>query len=116
RIEDLAAYGAKLLRLEGAAAPTVQRESLFFATDGGEQDPTFFSRKYMAEPLAAHVRDDLKLKTTEITGEKATKANLLSALQKTKAALVYTASHGLGATSESQEVQERFNGAICCQQ
>ena len=115
RIEDLSAYGAKLMRLEAAPAPVVARESLFFATDAGEQDPTFFSRKYMAEPLAAHVRDDLKLKTTMIAGDQATKANLLAALHKTKAALVYTASHGLGATSESQQVQERYNGAICCQ-
>jgi len=114
-IEDLDAYTKKLLRLEAARAPVVERETLFFATDGGTEDPTYFSRKYMAEPLAAHVRQDIKLKTTEIVGDKATKANLVAALKKTKAALVYTASHGLGATSESQAVQEKFNGAICCQ-
>jgi hypothetical protein len=115
QIDELAAYVAKLLRLEAAPEPTAAREALFFATDGGLEDPTYFSRKYMAEPLAAHVRDKHKLKTTEIVGEAATKANLLDALKQTKAGLVYTASHGLGATSETQAVQARYNGAICCQ-
>jgi hypothetical protein len=115
QIEDLAVYAAKLLRLEAAPDPVVAREALFFATDAGPKDPTYFSRKYMAEPLAAHVRDDLKFKTTEIFGDVATKANLLQALKQTKAGLVYTASHGLGATSETQSVQTQYNGAICCQ-
>jgi len=115
RIEDLAAYAAKLLRLETGRSPVAEREALFFATDAGTEDPTYFSRKYMAEPLASHVRQDLKVKTTEIVGDQATKANLLAALRKTKAALIYTASHGLGATSESQQVQAKYNGAICCQ-
>lgn len=115
RIEDLAAYVAKLLRLEAAPDPIVEREALFFATDGGLEDPTYFSRKYMAEPLAAHVRDKHKFKTTELAGEEATKANLLQAFKQSKAGLVYTASHGLGATSETQAVQTRYNGAICCQ-
>lgn len=114
-IEELAAYVTKLLRLEAAPAPTVAREALFFATDGGLEDPTYFSRKYMSEPLAAHVRDKHKLKTTEIVGESATKANLLDALKQTRAGLIYTASHGLGATREAQTVQTRYNGAICCQ-
>ena len=115
RIEDLGVYVDKLLRLEAAPEPIVEREALFFATDGGLEDPTYFSRKYMAEPLAAHVRDEHKFKTTEIMGEEATKANLLKALKQTKAGLVYTASHGLGATSETMSVQTRYNGAICCQ-
>jgi hypothetical protein len=115
RIEDLGVYVDKLLRLEAAPDPIVEREALFFATDGGLEDPTYFSRKYMAEPLAAHVRDEHKFKTTEIMGEEATKANLLKALKQTRAGLVYTASHGLGATSETMAVQTRYNGAICCQ-
>jgi hypothetical protein len=113
--EELAAYVEKLLRLEAAPAPTATREALFFATDAGLDDPTYFSRKYMVEPLAAHVRNKLKLKTTELLGEAATKTNLLDALKQTKAGLVYTASHGLGATTETQAVQTRYNGAICCQ-
>jgi len=115
RVDELAAYVAKLLRLEASPDPTVTREALFFATDAGPEDPTYFSRKYMAEPLAAHVRDKHKFKTTEIVGDDATKANLLTALKQTKAGLVYTASHGLGATSETMAVQTRYNGAICCQ-
>jgi len=115
RIEDLVAYAAKILRLETARAPAVTREALFFATDAGTQDPTYFSRKYMAEPLAAYAKTSHNFKVTQIMGDEATKAALLAALRKTTAALVYTASHGLGATTESQEVQEKYNGAICCQ-
>jgi hypothetical protein len=115
QIDELAGYVAKLLRLEAAPGPVVEREALFFATDGGLEDPTYFSRKYMAEPLAAHVRDRHKFTTTEIAGEAATKANLLQAFKQSKAGLVYTASHGLGATSETQATQTRYNGAICCQ-
>lgn len=115
KVEDLAAYAGKLLRLEAAPAPVVEREALFFATDAGPEDPTFFSRKYMAEPLAAHVRQQHKVKTTEIVGDDATKAKLLAALRQSKAGLVYTASHGLGAVEETQVTQQRYNGAICCQ-
>jgi hypothetical protein len=115
KMEDLASYVAKLLRLEAAPGPVVEREALFFATDAGPDDPTYFSRKYMAEPLAGHVRTKHKFKTTELMGEEATKAKLLDALRKTKAGLVYTASHGLGAITETQVVQMQYNGAICCQ-
>ena len=114
KVEDYATYCGKLLGLEGAPAPVVTREALFFATDGGLEDPTYFSRKYMAEPLAKHVRDSHRLATTEIAGEEATKGKLLDAFKTSKAALVYTASHGLGATSETAQVQAQFNGAICC--
>ena len=112
--EDLATYASKLIRLESASDPTVSREALFFATDGGLEDPTYFSRKYMAEPLSTYVRDTHKLGIKTIFGDDATKANLLDTLKQSKAGLVYTASHGLGATSEPQAVQAKYNGAICC--
>jgi len=116
KLEDFAAYAAKLLRLEGAPAPVVEREALFFATDGGANDPTYFSRKYMAEPLSAQVREKHGFKTTELMGDEATKAKLLAALKQSKAGLVYTASHGLGALSETLVTQMKYNGAICCRQ
>ena len=115
KVEDFATYAAKLLRLEQAPDPVVTRDALFFAPDAGMEDPTFFSRKYMAEPLAKHVRDQHKLATTLIAGDDATKPKLLDALRTSKAGLVYTASHGLGAFTESAAVQAKFNGAICCQ-
>lgn len=114
-LDDLENYVKKLIRIETADEPAVMRESVLFATDGGIQDPTYFSRKYMVEPLEKYINDDLSCETYSIIGDKATKTNLLDALSKRKPAFVYTASHGLGATDKSYEVQKKYNGAICCQ-
>jgi len=113
--DHLSAYVAKLLRLETGPGPVVERDAVFFAPDAGGSDPTYFSRKYMAEPLAEHVRETLSVATRMIVGEAATKAALTSALRGRHPALVYTASHGLGALYESCETQKQVNGAICCQ-
>lgn len=113
--DDLKQYVDKLLRLEKASAPTVTRDVMFFAPDGGLDDPTHFSRQYMAEPLAAHVEKELKFTMHKKIGDEATKTNLLAALRGHTPSLVYTASHGLGAISEPLETQKRYNGAICCQ-
>lgn len=112
---DLKTYVEKVIRLEKAQEPVVNREALIFATDGGTGDPTYFSHHYMAEPLAQYICDECKFKTTTIAGKKATKTELTTALLKDKPALVYTASHGLGATSEPLDFQKKVNGAICCQ-
>lgn len=114
-LEDLQQYVDKLLRLEKAAAPTVSRDVIFFAPDAGADDPTHFSRRYMAEPLAEHVGKELGFPTRIVAADKATKANLIATLRSQNPTLVYTASHGLGAINESVETQKRYNGAICCQ-
>jgi hypothetical protein len=114
-IAELAGYVTKLLRLEQAPEPVVNREAVVFAPDGGPQDPTFFSRRYMAQPLAELMAKDLKLATTSIVGEQATKSGLATSLRGKKPAFVYTASHGLGALDSPIDVQTRYNGAICCQ-
>jgi len=113
--DDLRKYVEKLLRLENASDPVVTREAYFFAPDGGADDPTHFSRKYMAQPLADHVEKDLKFTVQSVLGDKATKTNLLTLLRGHTPALVYTASHGLGALSEPLDTQKQYNGAICCQ-
>jgi hypothetical protein len=115
-LDDLKHYVDKLIRLETAAEPVVAREAILFAPDGGLSDPTYFSREYMVKPLAEHIRDTFGLETKAIVGDDATKANLLDVLGISNPALVYTASHGLGATTEPFEAQKRYNGAICCQQ
>jgi hypothetical protein len=113
--DDLEQYVSKLIRLEDAPEPVVDREAILFATDGGMTDPTFFSREYMVKPIGEHIRQEIGLQTVELLGMQASKANLLDALSTRHPALVYTASHGLGATDEPDEVQQRLNGAICCQ-
>jgi hypothetical protein len=114
-LDQLQVYVDKLLRLETAPDPVVEREAVFFAPDHGYPDPTYFSRKYMAEPLAARVEDKLGLASRTIFGPEATKQELTSALRAGRPALVYTASHGLGAIHEPADVQRQVNGAICCQ-
>lgn len=114
-LEDLKQYVTKLIRIETQDEPLVGEEAILFAPDSGLTDPTHFSRQYMVEPLAEHIRDEMGFDTRTLTGKDATKANLLNLLEAGKPALVYTASHGLGAMQEPAEIQRRYNGAICCQ-
>lgn len=114
-LDDLKAYVEKVIKLENAAEPVTERKALIFAPDGGTEDPTYYSHHYMAEPLAEYISDEFELKSTTIVGEKATKKKLAAALLKEKPALIYTASHGLGAMGEPLDFQKEVNGAICCQ-
>ena len=70
---------------------------------------------HLAQPLADHVEVNLKIPVRRKLGDEATKTNLCATLRGHTPALVYTASHGLGAISEPLETQKRYNGAICCQ-
>ena len=113
--EDLRTYVQKIIRLEKAASPVVTRKTIVFAPDGGPEDATYYSRRYMAEPLADHIRTRFGLEIHELMGDHATKEQLMEDLREAKPALVYTASHGIGAPNESLEIQKRLNGAVCCQ-
>jgi len=86
-----------------------------FAPDGGISDPTHFSSKYMVQPIARHVHEELGVHAHTLLGGDATKTNLTERLGSMRPAIVYTASHGLGATDETADFQKRYNGAICCQ-
>jgi len=108
-------YIDKVIRLEKQTDPACIKETIFFAPDGGQSDPTYFSKRFMAEPLADHVEKELKFNTRRLMGGNATKSALMEMLQGSRAALVYTASHGLGAFNLSQADQRKYNGAICCQ-
>ena len=114
-LDDLEHYVSKVIRIEQAKSPIVDREAIVFAPDAGLPDPTYFSRLYMAEPLVEHIQGDLHVPTTSLLGADATKSKLLDELRARKPALVYTASHGLGAMGQPEDVQRRYNGAICCQ-
>jgi hypothetical protein len=114
-LDALAAYATKVVRLETAAEPVVDRRAVMFGPDGGIRDATHYSRMYMVNPLAAHVREKLRVPVDEIVEDDATKEGLVAALSGSRPALVYTASHGLGASSQPIDVQRRYNGAICCQ-
>ena len=113
-LDDLHNYIQKLIRIETAEELFVSKETILFAPDAGMNDPTYFSREYMIKPLAEHITNKLGFKTHTISGDDASKAALLNALTTIKPALVYTASHGLGAKGQPFEFQKRYNGAIWC--
>ena len=115
RLDELEQYVQKLIRLETAAEPVVERQVLLFGPDEDiSSDPTFYSRRYMVEPLAARVRDELRFNVASLVGADATKQGLVSMLHGAQPALVYTASHGLAPGGKDAAQQARYNGAICC--
>jgi hypothetical protein len=113
-VDDLGTYAEKVVRLERTADPVSMPEALFFAPDGGPSDATYFSRRYLAQPLSQHAAD-LEVDVRMLAGDDATKASFFDASKRSRAALVYTASHGVGARDETLDVQLRVNGAIVCQ-
>lgn len=113
-LDDLGAYVEKVLRIEGSPEPIAHREAVMLATDHGHPDPTYYSRRYMAEPLSRHIQDVLQVPVTTLSAERATVANLLASLDGPAPALVYTASHGAGLLGAPLAEQQRLNGAIVC--
>jgi hypothetical protein len=118
--DDLEAYVQKIIRVETADQPTAEKLSVFFAPDygvsaDGMRDPTYYSRQYMAEPLADYVRTSLGFQTEEAMADEATKDHFVEMLNGRNPALLYTASHGMGASGAELNVAMRVNGAICCQ-
>ena len=114
-MEDLQNYVEKIIYLEKLHEPEVRKEAIMFALDGGIKDATYFSHRYMAKPLTDHLNNTLGFKTNAILGESATKQNLINSFLGSHPAVVYTASHGLGAPDEDLQTQKSINGAICCQ-
>jgi hypothetical protein len=118
-LNDLRAYVDKLIRLEKADDPVARQQAVFFAPDAGLRqdgtyDATYFSRRYLAMPLIDRVMAQ-GFDVHPMLGEEAEKAALMEALSGATPALVFTASHGLGAPDQPLDVQKHVNGAICCQ-
>ncbi len=114
-IEELKAYIQKVIRLENSES-AVSKKACIFATDYGSQDPTFYSHRFMAEPLSIYTNGTLNCETTCLFESDATKANLVNAFTRSNPALIYVASHGMAAQNEDLEVQKKVNGAICCKE
>lgn len=111
----LEAYIDKVIALEQAPEPVSQPKAVVFAVDHGPRDPTSYSRRFMAAPIADRIEAKPPFGVTRLFGEEATKQALLAALTDERAAFVYTASHGMFAdASQGLDVQQRVNGAICC--
>ncbi|MFX0210908.1 MAG: hypothetical protein ACFFDT_33320, partial [Candidatus Hodarchaeota archaeon] len=90
----------KVIRLEKAQEPIVKREVIMFAPDWGINDPTFFSKTFMVEPLSEHIKQKLNFPTKDLVEDDATKNKFVRLLNESSPVLVYTASHGLGAPKE----------------
>lgn len=114
-LEYLKTYVQKIIRLETENSRIVERETIFFAPNGGRKDPTYYSRHYMAKPLADHVKRHHKFRVTQVFGDQATRKEFVSALIGAKPALIYSASHGAVAPLEKIDIQKKIYGAICCQ-
>jgi hypothetical protein len=115
-LDQLAAYVEKVVRLEDANKPTAVDEALFFAPDAGPRDATFFSRRYMVEPLAHYANRVCGYEVESSVADTATRARLQEIMHTRRPALLYTASHGVGAIGQPLDVQRRMNGAIVCQE
>lgn len=113
--DDLRAYADRVIAIERADRPTVERKALFFAPDAGPPDATHFSRRYMVDPLAKHVRERCGVPSEAVTRHDATKERLQELLHGARPALFYSASHGTVAPGQDLATQQRVNGAICCQ-
>ncbi len=115
--EHLASYVRKVIELETSTEPSCRPEALVFAPDGGPTDPTYYSHRYMATPIAELIDRSPPFSAERLFGDAATKEALLSQLSSSRPALVYTASHGAFAgENDGLEAQRASNGAICCQQ
>jgi hypothetical protein len=113
KIEALEAYVEKVLRLESSSEGSTERQALMFATDRGTPDPTYYSRRYMAEPIAQHL-GQLGVPVRSLYAADATSTNLLEALTSRRFALIYTATHGAVRPRTEIAIQRDVNGAIVC--
>ncbi len=114
-VQELKNYVDKVIRLETAKEPAVDREVVLFAPRGDSEDATAYSYQYMALPMADHIASELGFEVTSMLENEASKENLAKTLESRKPAVVYSASHGMGAAGCPLDLQKRINGAICCQ-
>jgi hypothetical protein len=112
-LDSLRAYVEKVLRTEAGDVAPARRKAIFFATDRGRPDPTYYSRRFMAEPLAEELTRE-GVPVTSRTGGAATKEALLELLTTERPGVVYTATHGATYANATQEERERLTGALVC--
>lgn len=114
-VAGLSSYVKKVIDHEEAAGFSSRPEAMVFSPVGGIRDPTYYSDRYLATPLADFITSDGRFGVTRLSGAQATKPGLLDTMDQ-NFALVFTASHGLAAKhSDGIELQRRVNGAWCCQ-
>lgn len=113
--EELRTYVDKLLRLETAPEPRVSRRCLVFATDHGWGDPTWLSRRYLAQPIAARIREHHGMEAEDLAVFDATADKLLRRAEEASPAFVLTVGHGQTVSADDEGLRRRHNGAVICQ-
>ncbi|MDH3677637.1 MAG: hypothetical protein OEQ12_04970 [Nitrosopumilus sp.] len=123
KILQLKTYVEKLVKLENNNP--VEKETIFFATDHGIgedgcYDPTHYNHLYLETPLVSDVKSMQNFHVTEITStqanpNQATKTSLLSNIENSKPALVFTASKSINASGENIDTQNEITGSIVCE-
>ena len=123
KILQLKTYVEKIIKLENNNP--VEQKAIFFATDHGIgedgcYDPTHYNRLYLETPLVADVKAMGNFEITEIAStqdnpNQATKNSLLSNIENSKPALVFTASKSVNASGEDIDTQNEMAGSILCE-
>lgn len=106
---DYEIYVKKILSYKSS---TKNRNLLFFAPVHSNSDPTFYSKKYLVQPLLNKLKSIANIKL--LLNGKATEKNLYTYTQKTRYNIVFTATHGL-AIPKKLKHKKHLQGSIVCQ-
>ena len=113
--EHLDTYVSKVIASEAEGARLAEPEALVWATDGGSRDPTYYSARYMAQPILDWIEGVPGFSGVARLRDAATKGALLESLVD-RPGLVFTASHGMVVpAAQGLDEQRRLNGAWCGQ-
>lgn len=108
-ISDYEIYVKKILSYK----PQIKKHNiLFFAPVHSVSDPTFYSKKYLVQPLIYKLKSIANIKL--LSNEKATEKNLYTYTQRDRYNIVFTASHGLGVPKRDKH-KKQLQGSIVCQ-
>lgn len=104
-------YVAKVGRIEDGETEPIDRAAVFWAPSHGGKDPTIYSCRLLAAPLAERV-EKRSFEVTRLFKADATCLSLVNAGSEGRPALIFTASHGTAAKMalglEAQSVRNGF--------
>jgi len=110
-LNDYKLYIKKLIEFK----PNKDFSVMFFSPIHSEDDPTYYSSKYLVKPLVEILTGGEDLEEVRVLeGEKATEENLFKSLEGQRANILFTASHGLGLPKKHPD-KKILQGAIVCQ-
>ncbi len=106
---DYKIYAEKIAKYESKPKKNI----LFFAPVHGKNDATFYSKKYLVDPLYQTMKDEgYKLK--QLSAQSATEEGFFNEVSKTGYDVIFSASHGM-AIDDKFAIQKYIQGSIVCQ-